>query len=298
MIAALAYITNHLLRHPFNSSSIVRDRMGKEHPCSSIAAHQHWLAWSSTDIPEKRAVRFFARVGKRFQNMLHPEVCLWTPFRQTHFHDCKAKGKGKGTTKQDTAVKFEGYCSNSNCGKWGHRWTDCWKGGGGGAHGKSKDEGKGKSKDKHGKNKGEGKSANSMESRENWNEPQKQDLQQQPAQQTTAAGPLGLCSDGSSYSVPHRHQEEQREQIDVTMGSGSAVSAFPENVGEVFGFAAPASGLKYVTPDGHANVQDHGRRTLKVVTEVATPVNMDMRVECTRQWCQQGTSRTKVTWLP
>ena len=31
--------------------------MGKEHPCSSITAHQHWLAWSATDIPEKTIVR-------------------------------------------------------------------------------------------------------------------------------------------------------------------------------------------------------------------------------------------------
>ena len=56
MIAALTDVTSHLLRHPFNSSSFVRDRMGKEHPCSSIAAQQHWLAWSATDIPEKTIV--------------------------------------------------------------------------------------------------------------------------------------------------------------------------------------------------------------------------------------------------
>ena len=31
MIATLTDVTSHLLRHPFNSSSFVRDRMGKEH---------------------------------------------------------------------------------------------------------------------------------------------------------------------------------------------------------------------------------------------------------------------------
>ena len=31
----------------------------------------------------------------------------------------------------DSTVKFESYCSNHNCGKWCHRRTDCWKGGGG-----------------------------------------------------------------------------------------------------------------------------------------------------------------------
>ena len=70
--------------------------------------------------------------------------------------DGKAKGKGKGTEKQDSAVKFECYRTNLNCGQWTHRWTDCWKGGGG-AHGKSKDRGKSRNKVKHGKDKGKGK---------------------------------------------------------------------------------------------------------------------------------------------
>ena len=57
MVAAFADLTSNLLRHPFDPSSFVRDRMGKERPCSSIAAHQHWLAWSATCIPEKTVVR-------------------------------------------------------------------------------------------------------------------------------------------------------------------------------------------------------------------------------------------------
>ena len=51
--------------------------------------------------------------------------------------DGDAKGKEKGTEKQDSAVEFEGYCSNPDCGKLGHWWTG--RGGGGGAHCKSKD---------------------------------------------------------------------------------------------------------------------------------------------------------------
>ena len=54
------------------------------------------------------------------------------------------------------------------------------------------------------------------------------------------------------------HQEEQWEQIEMAMDSGSAVSACPENVGEVFGCAAPASGFKFVTADGRASVQEKG----------------------------------------
>ena len=84
----------------------------------------------------------------------------------------KAKGKGKGTEKQDIAAKFEGNCSNPNCRKWGHSWTDCWKEGQD-AHYKSKDRGK----EKHGKNKEKSKNANSMNTGKNWNEPQQKNLQ-------------------------------------------------------------------------------------------------------------------------
>ena len=73
------------------------------------------------------------------------------------------------------------------------------------------------------------------------------------------------------------------------MESGAAVSAFPENVGEVVGSTERATGFEDVTADGRASVQDQGKRRLKEVTEVDTSVNMDMRVAgCTRQWCQQG----------
>ena len=40
----------------------------------------------------------------------------------------KSGGKGKD------AKKFEGYCSNPKCGKWGHKWKDCRAEGGGGAY--------------------------------------------------------------------------------------------------------------------------------------------------------------------
>ena len=57
MKAALSDITSHLLRHPSNSSSFVSDRVGKEHPCFSMTAYQHWLASSATDTPEQTRVR-------------------------------------------------------------------------------------------------------------------------------------------------------------------------------------------------------------------------------------------------
>ena len=172
-------------------------------------------------------------------------------------------------------MKFEGYCSNPNCGKWGHWRTDCWKEGGG-VHGKGKDKDKGKSKEEQGKTKGKGRNANSMETGENWSEPQQQNLQQ-PVRQT-AAGSLTLCSLENCCTVSHQRQLEQWEKIDLTLGSGSAVSACPEYVGEVFGFASPASGFKYVTADGRASVQDKGGRRLHMVTEMGTQVNMNMRV--------------------
>ena len=57
----------------------------------------------------------------------------------------KSKGKdGKGKVDKGKQVKgkfdkgkksksepFEGHCSNKECGKWGHRWRDCRKKGGG-----------------------------------------------------------------------------------------------------------------------------------------------------------------------
>ena len=112
------------------------------------------------------------------------------------YHKGKGTGKGKGTQMLDSAVKFES-CS-SQLRKMGPERKDCWKAGGG-VHNKSRDRGRSKSKDKHDKNK---------------KEPQQQNLQQQPAQQT-AAGPSGLCSLGSSCNVPHRRQEEQWEVIEM-----------------------------------------------------------------------------------
>ena len=43
----------------------------------------------------------------------------------------------------------------------------------------------------------------------------------------------------------------------MTMDCGSAVTTCPEDVGEVFGFEAPASGFKDVTADGHASEHGH-----------------------------------------
>ena len=43
---------------------------------------------------------------------------------------------------------------------------------------------------------------------------------------------------GLEIGILRALQEEQREQIEMAVGSGSAVSACPENVGEV---SAPAS---------------------------------------------------------
>ena len=53
------------------------------------------------------------------------------------------------------------------------------------------------------------------------------------------------------------------------------MSACPEHVGEMFGFASPASGFKFVTADG---VEDKGGRRRHMVTEMGTEVNMNMRV--------------------
>ena len=58
------------------------------------------------------------------------------------------------------------------------------------------------------------------------------------------------------------------EKKELTLASGSAVSACPENVGEMFGFASSASGFKYVTVDGRANLQDQCGRRLQLVTEM------------------------------
>ena len=113
--------------------------------------------------------------------------------------DSTAKGRGKGTEKHDSIVNFEGYCSNPDCGKWDHRWTDCWKERGG-AHGKGKDKGEGNSKDKQGKSKGKGNNANSIETGKNWSEPEQQNLQQ-AVPQTAGPGSLGLCSLGNGRSI-------------------------------------------------------------------------------------------------
>ena len=133
-------------------------------------------------------------------------------------------------------MKFQGYRSNRNCGKWGHKWTDCWKGGGG-AHGKSND----KSKDMHGKNQSKGKNANSMDTGENWG-------------RASAAGSAsasyadggrnlsGLCSLGKQPQRPAQAPEGAvGTDRDDHGDSGSQVSVCPETVCEVFGFAAPAS---------------------------------------------------------
>ena len=74
------------------------------------------------------------------------------------------------------------------------------------------------------------------------------------------------------------YPQERCEKVEMILDSGSAVLACPESVGEVFGFAAPSSEFKFVTADGRACVQDPGLRKLEAVTEVGTPVNMNMRV--------------------
>ena len=49
--------------------------------------------------------------------------------------DPKGKqGEKNGAGKQNTAretTSYQGYCSNPNCGKWGHKYKDCWAVGGG-----------------------------------------------------------------------------------------------------------------------------------------------------------------------
>ena len=93
MIPALTHVTRHVLRHPFIPSSFVRDRMGKERPCSSIAAHQHGSAWSATYIPEKSAATkvlmahwsgflalcgtLGARADTENLHQLRKRVCVW-----------------------------------------------------------------------------------------------------------------------------------------------------------------------------------------------------------------------------
>ena len=62
--------------------------------------------------------------------------------RKGKSRDGKVEGKDKETEKHDRVVKFKDYCSNPNCGKWSHKWTDCWKERGG--EGKDKVKGKGK----------------------------------------------------------------------------------------------------------------------------------------------------------
>ena len=43
-------------------------------------------------------------------------------------YDKSGKGNKGG---KDKSEPFEGYCSNPSCGRWGHRWKDCRKPGGG-----------------------------------------------------------------------------------------------------------------------------------------------------------------------
>lgn len=198
--------------------------------------------------------------------------------------DTKAKGKQTGTAKNGKDAKFDGYCSNPNCGKWGHKWSECWKEGGGayqapaeksakGAKGKGKDKSKGKSKGKH---------ANALDGQDaTWQESQQQAPQQV---QQAATSSLGICALRSSFcgSVGRpascNSQEEQWEKVEMTLDSGSAVSACPESVGVNFGYSAPATGFHYITADGRASVPDKGQRNLKVVMEDGLHASMNMRV--------------------
>ena len=104
--------------------------------------------------------------------------------------DGKAEGKGKGTKKQDSVVKVEGHGANPDCGKWCHRSTDCLVGGGG--RRPQEDQGQ-----RQGHKLGQGKARMLLNGLgENL-----------PAQQTAAAGSLGLCSLGIFYNGPRRRQE-------------------------------------------------------------------------------------------
>ena len=130
----------------------------------------------------------------------------------------KGQGRGRGNEqkqhgKDKPAAAFEGYCSNPQCGRWGHRWKDCWKPGGG-AHESKGQGGKAAPKGKKGGKRGRG--ANALGSADDWyQEEDQQEPEPAPAKQTCALGVGALSrpvqrSAGSTASLQHKAEQWER----------------------------------------------------------------------------------------
>lgn len=194
----------------------------------------------------------------------------------------KGKGKDKGKNKPPSQApsskqnpqkpKFDGECSN--CGKYGHKWADCWAAGGGASSpppkGAGKSKGKAKGKDK-GKGKYGGKGGKSAFSVE-------EEPEQEGHATDTSALILALVRDAQGKVSWKPDGEEELEQVDMTLDSGSAVSACPDNLGKEFGTTGPYRDTWYTTADGNRGIQDKGRRLLHTRTEDCATCSLDMRV--------------------
>ena len=164
--------------------------------------------------------------------------------------DGKATGKGTGSEKQDSAMKFECCCSNQQQehganGRTAGQQEDV-------STVKARTKPWAKERTSTAIRRGKGKNANSMNRRrKNWNELQQQNLEQQPALQPAAVGCFKLCS--LQFQRP---AQAPGGGVGTERDDGNTALAWLDNVGEVFDFAAPASGFKYNISDGRAIVQD------------------------------------------
>ena len=221
--------------------------------------------------------------------------------------DNKAKagkgGKGKGKGGEGKA-KFEGYCNG--CNKWGHKVADCWSGPGNSSS--SKDKGKGKENKGKGKgksdNKGKGKKgkgkSKGMASIEEW--PWKEEewwhegwtAEEKPPEEKPVgalslcslsdavlinSGNLSLCALGDAVQLNSFTGAAKEGLLEMTLDSGSAVSALHPEVGEEHADRdEPSNGSVYKTADGNEDVKDEGQRTLPVTTELWDSFDMKFRL--------------------
>jgi hypothetical protein len=206
----------------------------------------------------------------------------------------KAKGKGKGGKgggksggKQQQQPQQQKSPANSsfpyecrNCGRVGHKASECWRAGGGQANAgqrpaqsqggaqQGKQGGKG-----HAKGKGKGKSANSLESA---------DAQQDNAQ--PVASLFNLCAlDLANVEwhngVPYAGSGTKLTHYKFNLDSGAAVTALPRNFAPHIPvtYKLDSEALKYRTASGEL-VDDEGEKVVIGMTNAGMNIKLSGRV--------------------
>ena len=178
-------------------------------------------------------------------------------------------GKGGGDGRAPANSQFQGECRN--CGKWGHRASECWR-----ESGKGGKAAKGKGKDKGAKGAGaKGGQANTLET-----------TPEQPSAPTGTPpelGTLSLCplwhdekTKTSWWEDEPQYTQCQYQQM--TLDSGASVTAFPARVAHGYRVLKDSrTGTKYKTASGD-HVPDEGQCEVYVVNSSGKNYTMRHRV--------------------